>query len=166
MTIVEITAATVRFSAMNLLSLREHSAEELYKKLSKKYPQSELIVTTIKRLTEDGLQSDARFAEAFVTMRKRQGKGPLLINMELKERGVAAELINKFLQCDSESWKILAATVRQKKFGQLFAHCAKGANDVKETAREKAKQMRFLAARGFTTECIQYALKYSDCHDA
>lgn len=152
---VEITPANIRFSAMNLLSMREHSATELYKKLEKKYQQHELIVSTIKRLTEDGLQSDARFAEAFVTMRKRQGKGPLLINMELKERGISTEFIKHFLDADDECWKLLAGVVRQKKFGV----------SAPSDAKEKAKQMRFLAARGFSSVCIQYALKYSNADD-
>lgn len=152
MTIVEITSASIRFAAMNLLAVREHSAAELYIKLSKRYQQPELIIATIKRLTDDGLQCDVRFAEAFIAMRKRQGKGPLLITMELKERSISPELINQFLQADSESWKILAATVRQKKFGQI----------IPQDAKEKARQIRFLTGRGFSQAAIQYALRYCD----
>lgn len=151
----DITPAAVRFAAMNLLSMREHSALELSRKLSKKYQQDELVAAVIKRLTEDGLQSDARFAEAFINMRKRQGKGPLIVCMELKERGVSAELINDLLNPDNDSWKLLAVAVRQKKFGEPMP------GNVKEGAR----QMRFLAMRGFSSACIQYALKYAHIDD-
>lgn len=152
MTTDDTSPATIRIAAMNLLSMREHSALELYTKLSKKYPQVELIKDAIARLTEDGLQSDVRFAEAFIGMRKRQGKGALIIALELKERGVAADTTNDLLQSDNHSWKLLAVAVRGKKFGQAMP----------ENAKDKARQMRFLAARGFSSSCIQYALKYTD----
>lgn len=151
----DITPASVRFAAMNLLSMREHSALELYRKLGKKFQQEALIEDAIKRLTEDGLQSDARFAEAFIGMRRRQGKGSLLIAMELKERGVAAELINDLLEPDNDSWKLLAVSVRQKKFGELMP----------TEAKERARQMRFLTSRGFSAGCVQYALKYAHTND-
>jgi len=155
MVIVEITPASIRFAAMNLLSMREHSAMELYKKLTKKYQQPDLIAATIKRLTEDDLQSDTRFAAAYIGMRKRQGKGPLLINMELKERGVSTELISNFLEPEDHGWKTLAGVVRQKKFGSILP----------VDMKEKAKQIRFLAARGFNSACIQHALKCSEEYD-
>ena len=44
----------------------------------------------IERLVDEGLLSDARFAEAFVSARLRKGQGPTRIRGELKQRGVAA----------------------------------------------------------------------------
>ena len=38
-------------------------------------------------LTDEGLQSDARYAGSFVQSRINQGKGPIRIRQELKERG-------------------------------------------------------------------------------
>lgn len=151
----DITPASVRFAAMNLLSMREHSALELHRKLAKKFQQDAFIAEAIQRLAEEGLQSDARFAEAFISMRKRQGKGSLIVSLELKERGVAVELINDLLEPDNDSWKLLAVYVRHKKFGELMP----------ADAKEKARQMRFLATRGFSSACIQYALKYAYDHE-
>lgn len=148
MTTIEISRATVRFAAMNLLAMREHSEDELSKKLTLKFSQSNLIADVIAGLKSDGLQSDLRFAEAFINMRKHQGKGQKLIAMELKERGVANALIVELVQINDECWNKLALAVRQKKFGMPVP------NDLKE----KTKQMRFLTGRGFSSASIQYAL--------
>ena len=145
----EITPASIRFAAMNLLAMREHSLKELRHKLSQKFPESAWVEEVVQKLGTEGLQSDDRFTQAFVSMRKRQGKGPLIISMELKERGVANELIREWVDPIDQAWHQLALSVKQKKYG------ANPAGD----AKEKARQMRFLAARGFSSASIQFALK-------
>ena len=59
-------------------------------------------------LIEQNYQSDERFSEAFILMRHNQGKGPLKIASELKQRG-----INKF-NLDVFDWFKLAKEVRNK----------------------------------------------------
>jgi len=145
----KITPASLRFAAMNLLAMREHSAKELHNKLEQKFPETHGVEQVVRDLTADGLQSDDRFAQAFVNMRKRQGKGPLIINMELRERGITGELISESVGSSDVSWHQLALSVKQKKFG----------TSAPVDAKEKAKQIRFLAARGFASASIQYALK-------
>jgi len=147
---VDITPATVRFAAMNLLAMREHSLKELSTKLTRKFGPHEFIASELARLRDEGLQSDSRFAEAFFNMRKNQGKGQMLIAMELKERGVAGDLISDLLALDQDEWNQMALMAKQKKFGPQIAQ------DIKT----KTKQMRFLSARGFNSVSIQYALKH------
>ena len=155
MTNILVTSAVIRFAAMNLLSLREHSAKELYKKLTQKFQQEDGVTEVIQSLTAEGLQSDTRFTEAFINMRKRQGKGPLVIAMELKERGIVDELAHRFLESNNDSWGLLAVTVRRKKFGQSLP----------QDAKQKAKQIRFLSGRGFSSSNIRDALNYTDEYD-
>lgn len=135
----------IRFSAMNLLAMREHSARELKEKLARKFECAGLIDEVIAGLMEQNLQSDERFAQAFVAMRQRQGKGPVIIRMELREKGVADELIARFIDESDSSWIELARAVWCKK----FRGAAPG------DSRERAKQMRFLQARGFSARHIQ-----------
>lgn len=146
-----VTPAQIRMAAMNLLSLREHSAKELQVKLAKKFASPELITSVINKLQQDNLQSDDRFSEAFVNMRLRQGKGALVIRMELKEKGISADLIDKHIggNHDNVDWNQLALKAYEKKFGKAPI------GDLKE----KARRIRFLTARGFSTTNIQYALK-------
>ena len=142
----KINAGDIRLSAMNLLALREHSAKELKEKLVRKYGQNEHVETTIAGLIEEGLQSDERFAEAFIRMRQRQGKGSVLIKMELRERGVPSSLLDILINKQDDIWPKLAKEVRHKRFHQLPAD-----------GREKARQMRFLHSRGFASCHIQVA---------
>lgn len=139
--------ADVRFAAMNLLAMREHSVKELSDKLGRKYENAELIAIVLTDLIAQNLQSDERFAEAFTRMRQRQGKGPILIKMELRERGISAALIAAVVNESDRLWSELAFNIRCKRFGIL------GSID----QRERAKQARFLQSRGFSMGQIQHA---------
>ncbi len=142
----QIKLSDVRFAAMNLLAMREHSAKELTEKLGRKFLLSEIVVQVVADLKEQNLQSDERFAEAFIRMRQQQGKGSVLIKMELQERGVDAYLISQLLDESDSIWFALVREVRMKRFRQMPIG-----------ALEKAKQMRFLHSRGFSRRHIQAA---------
>ncbi len=149
----EVTPASIRMAAMNYLSMREHSAKELHTKLAKKFDQTDWVVASIEKLKRDGLQSDERFTDAFVAMRLRQGKGALVIRLELKEKGISDALISQYLVSPEQEtdWNALALKAYRKKFGDIAI------NDLKD----KAKRIRFLTARGFSSANIQYVFKQS-----
>ncbi len=128
--------------------MREHSMTELREKLLRKSPDDSDVDRLLVELAEAGLQSDSRFAEAFAAMRQRQGKGPLLIRLELRQKGIEAELAIQALEIYEDSWGLTAQTQRIKKFGRALPGDAK----------ERARQMRFLQARGFSGEHIRQAL--------
>lgn len=67
--------------------------------------------------------------------------------MELREKGVAAELIAQFVDDTDPAWVELARDVRFKKFRGVAP----------SDQRELAKQMRFLNSRGFSGRHIQGA---------
>ncbi len=138
--------SNVRVAAMNLLAMREHSVKELTEKLERKFPGSEFIEQAISQLREQDLQSDKRFAEAFIAMRQRQGKGSVLIRIELRDRGISTELIGSLIDDAGSIWASLARDIRRKRF-----------HDLPVDGREKAKQMRFLHSRGFASRHIQAA---------
>ena len=81
------TTSDIRLAAMNLLAMREHSAHELRRKLAPRFEGAD-VAAVIAVLTAENLQSDERYTEAFIIMRKRQGKGPIRIALELKEKGI------------------------------------------------------------------------------
>lgn len=146
-----IKLSDVRFAAMNLLAIREHSAKELLEKLGRKFSAPELILQVVTDLKGQNLQSDERFADAFIRMRQQQGKGCVLIKMELRERGVDGYLISQLIDESEPAWFALARDVLIKRFKQMPVD-----------AREKAKQMRFLHSRGFSSRHIQAAFN-SEC---
>jgi regulatory protein len=131
---------------MDLLSRREHSREELRRKLTAREVPAEEIETALDRLVKEGLASDDRFAEAFVSSRLRRGQGPQRIRRELETRGVDPGLAEAEL-ADAD-WTASARAVREKKFGP----------DLPGDFQERARQARFLQYRGFTGEQIRQAL--------
>jgi len=147
-----ITPASIRLAAMNYLSMREHSLGELTKKLTQKYGAEALVDEVLARLTEQNLQSDRRFTEAFVAMRQRQGKGSVLIKIELREKMVSSALIEEYIDESNPVWGQLAQQAYRKRFGAVG----------KLDAKERAKHMRFLQSRGFAARHIQYVFQSSE----
>lgn len=130
--------------AVSYLARREHSALELTRKLQKSGFDEVEIENTLSQLQQAGLQSDRRYAESFVNSRINRGYGSVRIRMELKERGVASDIITECLQQAEVDWFALAADVRSKRFGEQNP----------EDFKDRAKQQRFLQYRGFTHDEI------------
>lgn len=143
---------TARHAALDLLGRREHSLAELKDKLAAREYDAEEIDAAVTKLAGEGLLSDERFVEAFVSAHVRRGQGPFRIRAELARKGVAAELIAHALETGAHDWPALARAVRVKRFG-----AAPPAN-----LREKARQHRFLEFRGFTVDHIRAALGADD----
>ncbi|HLB56868.1 MAG TPA: regulatory protein RecX [Coxiellaceae bacterium] len=134
---------SVRKKAIDYLSRREHSRFELKQKLLvKNFPEKE-IETELNFLSEKDLQSDSRFAHAYVRSRKQAGFGPIRIAAELRERGVNEKLIAEAVDAHSADWQTQLLTVWKHKF----------ANPPKNQT-EKAEQFRFLSYRGYSFEII------------
>lgn len=132
--------------ALDLLARREHSLHELRCKLLSREFSLLIIEEVLKKLVDHQWQSDERFAEAYIHARKQNMFGPMRIRQELSERGVSDDIINSLLLDDDNEWISLANSLRIKHFG-----------DVKPSDfKERAKQMRFLQYRGFTTEQIKH----------
>ncbi|MDJ0927686.1 MAG: regulatory protein RecX [Gammaproteobacteria bacterium] len=136
---------TARRVAMDCLARREHSENELRRKLASRDFTADEIDATLSDLVREGLASDARFAEAFAANRASRGQGPVRIRVELEARGVAAELIDQQLR--AHDWVAAASEARDKRFG--------GA--IPADYREWARQARFLQNRGFTSEQVRAA---------
>jgi len=138
-----------RKKAMDFLARREYGQKELIKKLADKGFVRNIVEKAVFQLTEDGLQSDQRFAESFVQSRINQGKGPVRIRLDLSQRGVADSEVEYAIEASAANWYELARDVRQRKFG-----CEQPSD-----FQGKAKQMRFLQYRGFEQDHIQAAFR-------
>jgi len=145
-------SSKIRSYTLSLLARREHSKLELQQKLSKKEFAAGDIANTIRDLANQGLQSDDRFIEGYISMRSRRGFGPIRIRAELHERGIDKEKSEQFLDQNDPSWFELAQTVCYKKFGKT-APCE---------LPEKMKQIKYLYYKGFTTDHIKRLFKYDN----
>jgi len=108
----------IRKKAMDYLSRREHSYQELNTKLLKKSFNPSIVDIELEKLIKDGLLSDKRFTESFIRSRKNQGKGPLRIRSELSIKGVKSQLIEDELEeVKEQEWTQLAVEALKKKLG-------------------------------------------------
>ena len=137
----------IRKKAMDFLARREYGQNELIKKLADKGYAYRLVEQEIRKLTDERLQSDDRFAEAFVQSRINQGKGPVRIRLDLSQRGISDAVVEMAIEESAADWHGLAREVRLRKFGDASPADFKA----------KAKQMRFLQYRGFEQDHVQGA---------
>ncbi|WP_290784687.1 regulatory protein RecX [Halomonas sp.] len=148
--------STPREDALRLLARREYSRAELVSRLSAKAHGVDAIAECLDALAEQGLQSDARFAESFLRSRIMRGQGPMKIRQELSQRGIERELIHTaFAEAQGDEqggadWFTLACETLARRFS--------GPGD---TPRERARRERFLAGRGFDFDQVRHALAHA-----
>jgi regulatory protein len=130
---------------VRLLASREHSRKELARKLLSRSHAAAEVEQVLDQLAAQGLQSDARYAEAYIHSRLQRGYGPLRIRVELKERGVSGDLITDYLHDDPDLWWEQLHDIHDRKYGQ----------DRATEQKERARRARFLAYRGFSGEMIR-----------
>lgn len=130
--------------AIGLLARREHSAYELRQKLVQRDFNPNDIEHCLQTLVDRGLQSDQRFAENYLRYRSQKGMGPQRIELELRQKGITADLIQTVMRDSEIDWYALANTVRCKRFGEQEPR----------DFNERAAQQRFMQYRGFSHEHI------------
>lgn len=133
--------------AIRYLSMREHSQEELIRKL-KPYAQSpEEIEIVLQKLLDKGLQSNERFAENLIRRKaERYGQNRLL--QELKQHQIDPQVRNELMEKVQGSEFERAYVLWERKFGV-----------VSKDPKEMAKQARFLANRGFAADLISKIIR-------
>lgn len=141
-------------TACRLLSRREYSAQELRLRLAQKDVPSGIIEHVLQRLQQQGWQSDTRFVEMFVSARLSRGYGPQRIAAELTQRGIADESIADYLSGNDTDWNAIVTRVFRKRF-----------KSAPTTAQERAKAIRYLRQRGFSSDQIRTAMKHSSQFD-
>ncbi len=138
---------SLRERALRHLARRDHSRTELARKLAA-HGSADEIEAVITRMGELGLQSDTRYAEAFVRV-KAARFGAARLRNELSRRGVERELIDEAIASECSVSEIERAR------GVLHSRFSAPPAD----AREWARQARFLQTRGFASDLIRKLLK-------
>ena len=128
--------------ALRLLAGRDWGRVELERKLAPHAESAEQLAQVLDDLQAKGFISDERAAASHLHRRAdKLGQARLL--QELRHKGFDADLIAAQADLLQETEENRLKTVWQKKFAQA-----------PQDAAEKAKQMRFLASRGFAPGLI------------
>jgi regulatory protein len=145
---------SLKTRALGYLARREHSRLELEKKLEPYAQTPEELSSMLGTLEQGGFLSATRMVEQVIHMRKNKF-GSLRIVHELREKGIAENLIADALPGIKETEQDSAREIWRKKFGAMPAN-----------AKELGRQMRFLMGRGFTPEVIRQVLRHPDKKEA
>ena len=129
--------------ALRLLSGREHSRAELEKKLRAHEETPGELAQALDELQAKGFINEQRVVESVIHRRAaRLGAGR--VKQELQAKGISAEAVAEAVQTLRSTELQRAREVWRKKFGEPVTDAA-----------GRAKQMRFLASRGFGAEAIR-----------
>ena len=129
--------------ALRLLSMREHSRSELERKLSPFEEEPGTLALALDDLQAKGFISEQRVIESVINRRAAK-LGTARIKHELQGKGLNPEAVSAALAGLKATELARAREVWRRKFGEAPAD-----------ASAAAKQMRFLAARGFGGEVIR-----------
>jgi regulatory protein len=143
-------ASEIRSRALKLLTTREHSRYELWRKLYRRGYPAEDVDAVLDDLAAQDLLSEERMLAAYVAERLQKGFGPLRIRAELKAKGLSDAAIDPHLAVDDDACLALMAGVDAGRFGPA-----------PENDRQTlAKRARFLEYRGFPAHLIARVLDF------
>ena len=129
--------------ALRLLSIREHSRAELVRKLAGFEEEPGTLERVLDELQAKGFIDEQRVIES-VLHRRAAKLGLVRIKQELQGKGLDPQAVSAAVAGLQASECERALAVWRKKFGQPPMD-----------AKAAARQMRFLAARGFAAETIR-----------
>lgn len=149
----ELESIAAREAAIGLLARRERSRAELRTALKRKGFEIGSIEQVLDALEKERLQSDSRFANAWISTRRRLSpRGRAALAYELKQKGIEEDQIDSSLKNFTESDETEA--LRELIEARLPRMAASG----DDPAKIKRRLLGFLARRGFTYEDIRQVL--------
>lgn len=155
---------SLRARALQALSLREHSRSELRQKLLRRSRKADAGVQ------DDACSREARAAEADRLLDELQAQGLLSAERFIESRvharsarfgnrRIQAELARHGLQVDPETAESLRRTELERARAVWARRYGLASPDTAPTPAEIARQVRFLAARGFSPDIIRRVVK-------
>jgi regulatory protein len=136
--------------ALKLLAAREHSRRELERKLAPHETEPGQLKSALDELQARGFIDEQRVVDSL--LHRRSGRlGAGRIRQELQAKGLDAERVALAVASLQASEVERARQVWRRKFGEL-----------PRDATERARQARFLAARGFGGEVIRRVLRIEE----
>ncbi len=133
--------------AVKLLAGREHSTAELQYKLGRRGYSEDVIDQALQWCREHGLQSDTRYAQAYARQRAGRLYGPLIIQAELRQKGVADELIEDAITGLNNQWLDGALRFLGKRRDDLSDY------------KQRGKAYQALCRKGFSSDLAKRALE-------
>jgi regulatory protein len=132
--------------ALRLLSQREHTRRELERKLARFEEEPGALAQALDELQARGLLDERRAAES-LAHRRASHLGVARLRQEMQDKGLDRELIAQTLAGLQDSEETRARQVWQRRFDAAPLD-----------AKDRARQARFLLARGFPGDVVRRVL--------
>ncbi len=107
-----------------------------------------MLEAVLNSLQDAGYQSDERFAEVFTRSRLSSGYGAMRVRQELRQKGIASELVEQALEVEEADGYTQALDACRRRFGETLPN----------NPKEYARRMRFLVNRGFSFDEAKKAI--------
>ncbi|MDR6854094.1 recombination regulator RecX [Variovorax guangxiensis] len=141
------SAPSLKGRALRLLGQREHSRSELERKLARYEEEPGTLARALDELAAKDFISEARVVQSVLHQRAAR-HGAARVRQELLHKGIAPEAVAEAIAALAGSELQRAREVWQQRFGTPPHHAA-----------ERAKQMRFMLARGFAAGVVAKVLR-------
>lgn len=159
----------VREAALNLISYRARTRDELRRRLHRKGFQATRIDTCLDHLQDKGLIDDEAVAAAFIRDRLRQRpRGRVALSAELRAKGIPRHLVDRaidevFDEQDTDDRDLARAVAEQWVARQPRAVLDALVSEGNVDARVKAKRrlVGYLARRGFRGDSLSAGIRYA-----
>jgi regulatory protein len=141
------SAPSLKGRALRLLGQREHSRTELERKLARYEEEPGSLARALDELAAKDFISEARVVQSVLHQRAAR-HGAARVRQELLHKGVAPEAVAEAVASLAASELDRARVVWQQRFGTP-----------PQDAGERARQVRFMLARGFAGAVVARVLR-------
>ena len=147
-------APSLKGRALRLLSQREHSRLELERKLAKHEEEPGTLAAALDELEAKDFISETRVVQSVVHQRAPR-MGAMRVRQELQKKGIAPEAIGEAVAGLKDTELARAGEVWRRRFDGPAVD-----------QKERARQARFLMARGFSGAVVAKVLRGAADMDA
>ena len=151
---MSFTSPSLKGRALRLLGQREHSRTELERKLAQYEELPGTLAQALDELAAKGFISEERVVQSVLHQRAPR-MGAARLRQELQHKGIGADAIAGALEQLQSTELERARAVWQRRFGVPPAD-----------AKERARQGRFLLARGFAGAVVGRVLRDAELDGA
>ena len=161
----ETVLKRARLYAMHLLQDQDRTEKELMDKLTHASYDDDIAIEALAYVKKFGYVDDERYAEHYIN-RNKNTRSRRAIRQELMKRGVAQETVTQMLDdaaCEEDEYTAIARLLKKRHYHPV------GESDEdtdcpgrEEAQRERDKQLRYLASKGFPYSAVRYVFEHWD----
>ena len=161
----ETVIKRARLYAMHLLQDQDRTEKELLDKLSHAAYDYDIALDALAYVKKFGYVDDERYARNYIS-RNKNIRSHRVIRQELIKRGIGQETVMQMLDdssCEEDEYTAIARLLKKRRYrpsGEFDEDTDRAGRE--EAQRERDKQLRYLASKGFPYSAVRYVFEHWD----